>query len=87
MPSLEQTALTLAKGSSLNAQGVLEGESALMWGQFLTHTIDFIIVAFFMFLLVKGVNKFKKEEEVVVAAPTGPSDNELLSDIRDLLKK
>ena len=54
---------------------------------FLTHTIDFIIVAFFMFLLVKGINKFKKEEEAEVATPAGSSDNELLSEIRDLLKK
>jgi len=76
----------LSEGS-LNAQGVLEGESALLWGQFLTHTIDFIIVAFFMFLLVKGINKFKKEEEAEVATPAGSSDNELLSEIRDLLKK
>ena len=64
--------------------GIIEGESAIMWGQFVTHIIDFIIVAFVMFLVVKGVNSFKRKKE---AAVTGPSDVQLLSEIRDLLKK
>jgi len=72
---------------SINSEGVVEGGSVLLWGQFLTHTIDFIIVAFVMFLLVKGVNAFKRKEEVLPPEPVGPSDNELLSEIRDLLKK
>jgi len=72
---------------SVNSSGVIEGGSALLWGQFLTYTIDFIIVAFAMFLLVKGVNSFKRKEEVAAPAPAGPSDNDLLSEIRDLLKK
>tara|TARA_B110001450_G_C17645564_1_gene491069 strand:- start:22 stop:189 length:168 start_codon:yes stop_codon:yes gene_type:complete len=55
-----------------------------MWGQFVTHIIDFIIVAFVMFLVVKGVNSFKRKKE---AAVSGPSDVQLLSEIRDLLKK
>jgi len=72
---------------SINSEGVVEGGSVLLWGQLLTHTIDFIIVAFVMFLLVKGVNAFKRKEEVLPPEPVGPSDNELLSEIRDLLKK
>jgi len=72
---------------SINSEGVVEGGSVLLWGQFITHTIDFIIVAFVMFLLVKGVNAFKRKEEVLPPEPVGPSDNELLSEIRDLLKK
>jgi large conductance mechanosensitive channel len=72
---------------SVNSNGVVEGESAILWGQFLTHTIDFIIVAFVMFLLVKGVNSFKRKEEATAPEPTGPSDNDLLFEIRDLLKK
>ena len=70
-----------------NAEGVVEGEVALLWGDFLTNVIDFIIVAFVMFLIVKGVNKMKKPKEEEPAAPAGPSDNELLAEIRDLLKK
>lgn len=68
----------------VNSSGVLEGESAIMWGGFLTHVIDFIIVAFVMFLVIKGINALKRKEEEM---PSGPSDNELLSEIRDLLKK
>ena len=68
----------------VNSSGVLDGESAIMWGSFLTHVIDFIIVAFVMFLIIKGINALKRKEEEV---PSGPTDNQLLSEIRDLLKK
>ena len=68
----------------VNGNGVLEGESAIMWGQFLVHTIDFIIVAFVMFLIIKGINALKRKED---EAASGPLDNALLSEIRDLLKK
>ncbi|MGC6437847.1 MAG: large conductance mechanosensitive channel protein MscL [Flavobacteriaceae bacterium] len=74
----------ILKKGSLNAEGVYEGQVAIMWGEFITYSIDFILVAFVMFLIVKNMNKLKAKE---VATPAGPSDNELLSEIRDLLKK
>ena len=68
--------------------GNVTGEVALMWGEFVTNLIDFIIVAFVMFLIIKGINRMKKkEEEAAPAPPPGPSDNDLLTEIRDLLKK
>ena len=68
--------------------GNMTGEVALMWGEFVTNLIDFIIVAFVMFLIIKVINRMKKkEEEAAPAAPPGPSDNDLLTEIRDLLKK
>lgn len=70
-----------------NAEGVIEGEVSVLWGAFLTNVIDFIIVAFVMFMIVKGVNAMKKKEEEAPAAPAGPSQEELLAEIRDLLKK
>ena len=71
-----------------NAEGVMEGAVVVEHGIFLTNVIDFIIVAFVMFMVVKGVNKMKKkEEEAAPAPPAGPSQEELLSEIRDLLKK
>ena len=70
-----------------NTQGVVEGEVAVLWGAFVTNVIDFIIVAFVMFMVIRGINKMKKKEEEAPAPPTGPSDNDLLSEIRDLLKK
>jgi large conductance mechanosensitive channel len=70
-----------------NADGVIEGEVSVLWGAFLTNVIDFIIVAFVMFIIVKGVNKMKKKEEPAPEAPKGPTQEELLGEIRDLLKK
>ncbi len=67
--------------------GNMTGEVALMWGEFTTNLIDFIIVAFVMFLVIKGINNMKKKEEPAPATPAGPSDNDLLTEIRDLLKK
>jgi large conductance mechanosensitive channel len=58
----------------------------IKYGAFLNTVIDFLIVAWVIFLLVKAVNAMKKEE-VKPAAPFAPTkDQELLSEIRDLLK-
>ncbi|TGV00447.1 large-conductance mechanosensitive channel protein MscL [Flavivirga rizhaonensis] len=70
-----------------NADGVIEGEVSVLWGAFLTNVIDFVIVAFVMFMIVKSVNKMKKKEEPAPEAPKGPSQEDLLAEIRDLLKK
>ena len=61
------------------------------YGAFLQTTLDFLIVAFCIFLLIKGINKLsdrkkKEEEEAAPAAPAGPTQEELLTEIRDLLK-
>jgi len=77
----------VVKEGVANADGVIEGEVSVLWGAFATHLIDFIIVAFVMFMVVKAVNKMKKTKEEAPAPPAGPSDNDLLSEIRDLLKK
>ena len=58
---------------------------AIEWGLFVTALIDFIIVAFVMFMIIKAMNKMKKPEPP--AAPAGPTQEELLGEIRDLLKK
>lgn len=59
----------------------------LAWGDFITVTLDFIIVAFCIFLLVKGINSLKRKEEAKPAAPPEPTAQEkLLAEIRDLLK-
>ena len=77
----------ILKEGVANEAGEVSGEVALMWGDFLTNTIDFIIVAFVMFLIIKGINRMKAKEEPAPEAPAGPSDNDLLTEIRDLLKK
>ena len=76
------------KDGALNDTGEIVGEVFLEYGTFLTNVIDFIIVAFVMFMVVKGVNKMKKKEEPTAPAPPpGPSQEDLLAEIRDLLKK
>ena len=57
-------------------------------GSFLGTVVDFIIVAFAVFLLIKGLNRLQKKKEEVPAAPPVPTKEEvLLTEIRDLLKK
>ena len=70
-----------------NDAGEVVGEVAVLYGDFLTNVIDFIIVAFVMFMMIKGINKTKKKEEPAPEAPKGPSQEELLTEIRDLLSK
>ncbi|WP_308991691.1 large conductance mechanosensitive channel protein MscL [Mariniflexile litorale] len=71
----------------VNDAGEVTGEIAVLYGTFLTSLIDFIIVAFVMFMIIKGINKTKKKEEPAPATPAGPTQEELLIQIRDLLKK
>jgi large conductance mechanosensitive channel len=59
----------------------------LAWGNFLTIVINFIIVAFCIFMVVKAVNALQRKEEAKPAPPPGPTvDQKLLGEIRDLLK-
>jgi len=58
------------------------------YGKFINTVIDFVIIAFVIFMAIKGMNKLKKQEEAKPAAPPAPSKQEvLLTEIRDLLKK
>jgi large conductance mechanosensitive channel len=72
---------------TMNDAGETVGEVAVLYGDFLTSLVDFIIVAFVMFMLIKGINAMKKKEEPAPAAPSGPSEIDLLKEIRDALKK
>lgn len=57
-------------------------------GNFLATTLDFIIIAFVIFLFVKVINRMKRKEEAKPAGPAQvPPDVELLAEIRDILKK
>lgn len=76
-PALD--AAHLSKIEDLTAFGTVK------YGLFLSAVINFIIVAFVLFLIIKGINATKKKEEA--AAPAGPSQEQLLAEIRDLLKK
>ncbi len=60
----------------------------LGYGKFINTVIDFIIIAFTIFIAIKAMNSLKKkQEEAPAAPPTPPADIQLLTEIRDLLKK
>ncbi|MBQ9651546.1 MAG: large conductance mechanosensitive channel protein MscL [Prevotella sp.] len=64
------------------------GDANITYGMFIQNVVDFLIVAFCIFLMLKGINKLnrKKVEEPAPEAPAGPTQEELLAEIRDLLK-
>ncbi len=67
-----------------------EGVEAVVisYGKFVQTIVDFLIIAFVIFLVIKGYNKTQKKKEEAPAAPPAPSNEEvLLGEIRDLLKK
>jgi large conductance mechanosensitive channel len=62
--------------------------AVLGWGNFVTITINFLIIAWILFLVVKGMNRLRRQEDAKVdasAAPEVPADVKLLAEIRDLL--
>ncbi|MGH1385069.1 large conductance mechanosensitive channel protein MscL [Kordia sp.] len=63
------------------------GAAVISYGVWINSIVNLIIVGFIMFLIVKAYNKTKKKEEEAPAAPAGPTQEELLTQIRDLLKK
>lgn len=71
------TVTSLAKAKEL-------GVNTLNYGQFITIVLNFLILAFIIFMMVKQVNRLKKPEAPAPAA--GPTQEELLTEIRDLLK-
>lgn len=84
-PLLLKPALDAAQLSKLEDLTAL---GAVKYGKFIAATINFIIVAFVLFLIVKGMNASKKKEEVAAPPPAEPpADIKLLTEIRDLLKK
>ncbi|HPC84011.1 MAG TPA: large-conductance mechanosensitive channel protein MscL [Thermoanaerobaculaceae bacterium] len=60
----------------------------LRYGMFIQQVVDFLIIAFAIFLMIKGMNKLRRKQEAAPAAPAPPPRQEvLLEEIRDLLKK
>ena len=62
--------------------------ATITYGKFIEAVIDFLIIAFFIFLLVKGINVFRRKQKEEPSAPPAPTKEEqLLTEIRDLLAK
>lgn len=81
-PLILKPALSAANLSKIEELTVFGG---VKYGLFLSAVINFIIIAFVLFIIIKGINASKKKEEAT--APAGPTQEELLAEIRDLLKK
>ncbi len=82
--------VTLGDGEYSSLAAAKEaGAAVFAYGQFIQNVVDFLIVAFCIFLMLKGINKLnrKKVEEPAPEEPKGPTQEELLAEIRDLLKK
>ncbi|WP_438277849.1 large conductance mechanosensitive channel protein MscL [Nitrobacter sp.] len=80
------TPLSKAVNATTLADARKQG-AVLAWGNFLTLTLNFLIVAFVLFMVIKGMNKMKRKDEAASAAPPKPTrEEELLTEIRDLLK-
>ncbi len=66
---------------------IISAEASIKYGEFITIFIDFVLVAFIMFLVVKAINKAKKKQAAEPqAAPAPSAEQKLLGEIRDLLK-
>ena len=85
---LGQLNLTL-KAAVMDGDTVVKEPVTLGLGTFLSTIIDFILVALVIFLMIKAINRFhkKKEEAPTPEEPKGPTSEELLTEIRDLLKE
>jgi large conductance mechanosensitive channel len=76
--SAKVTATSLAEAKKQGA--------VLAWGNFLTLVINFVIIAFVLFLCIKGINKLKTEPPAPATPPPPSKEEQLLTEIRDLLK-
>ena len=78
-------------GVSFADLAVMVGDAELKYGAFLQSIMDFVIVAFVLFMVIKAMNKAQnmtaEEEEEEEAGPKPPTQEELLTEIRDLMKK
>ena len=77
------------KAAVVDAAGaVMSPAVSINYGMFINTVIDFVIVAFALFMVIKAMNKLKKKEAAAPAAPAAPpADVVLLTEIRDLLRK
>jgi len=71
-----------------DAEGnIIKPENAILYGEWIDTIINLIIVGLIMFLIIKAYNRMRKKEEPAPEEPKGPSTEELLAEIRDILKE
>ncbi|MGI1806344.1 large-conductance mechanosensitive channel protein MscL [Exiguobacterium sp. TDN 0502] len=72
-------------GIDVKGLSVMVGNAELQYGQFLQASIEFLLIAFALFLFVKGITSFRKKEEVVEEEAVPTTEEKLLTEIRDAL--
>jgi len=72
-------------GIDVKGLSVMVGNAELQYGQFLQASIEFLLIAFALFLFVKGITSFRKKEEVVEEEAAPMTEEKLLTEIRDAL--
>lgn len=77
----------LTEGQGTEGEEGYVPENAIRYGAWVNTLVNLVIVGFVLFLIIKGYNKTKKPKEEPAKEPAGPSQEELLMQIRDLLKK
>ncbi|WP_291782643.1 large-conductance mechanosensitive channel protein MscL [Cecembia sp.] len=78
----------IVQEATVSAAGEEIEAVTLNYGNFIQNVVDFLIIAFVIFMAIKGINSAKKKKEEAPAAPPAPPKSEvLLEEIRDLLKK
>lgn len=82
-PLLLQPALKAAHLSKLEELTIF---GSVKYGLFISAVINFIIVAFVLFIIIKAINAAKRKQEETQATPVAPTQEQLLAEIRDLLK-
>lgn len=77
--------IVLTEAVAANGDAAAVAENAIRYGAWINTLVNLVIVGLVMFIIIKAYGKMKKPE--APAAPSGPSDNDLLKEIRDALKK
>jgi large conductance mechanosensitive channel len=75
----------LLGGIDISGKTITIGHAVIRWGMFLQTVIDFTIIAFSIFVVIKAINSLQKKQEA--APPKKPEDVELLTQIRDILQR
>lgn len=79
--------IVLSEAVKNDAGEITAPENAIRWGAWVNTLVNLLIVGFVMFIMIKGYNKMRKPKVEEAPAPAGPTQEELLAEIRDLLKK
>ena len=85
--NLSALKLVLSPAQYNSTGELITPESAILYGSLIQNIIDFLIIAFCIFIFVRAINKLRKKEEKAAEPVKGPTQEELLTEIRDLLKK